>query len=43
MVSEWMKNENIIEYIKHNDAQRMRLVRGVFCGDVTGTDEPCSL
>lgn len=28
MVSEWMENGNIIEYIKHNDAQRMQLVRG---------------
>ena len=28
MVSEWMTNGNIVDYIKHNDAQRIRLVWG---------------
>ena len=27
MVSEWMTNGNIAEYIKRNDCQRMQLVR----------------
>jgi len=27
MVSEWMENGNIAEYIKRNDCYRMRLVR----------------
>lgn len=28
MVSEWMTNGNILQYIDHNDSQRMQLVRG---------------
>ena len=30
MISEWMENENIMDYIRTNEANRIRLVRN-FC------------
>ena len=43
MVSEWMTNGNIAEYIKRNDAQRIQLVRESSSRRRTEADEPCSL
>ena len=42
MVSEWMPNGNIAEYIKWNDCQRMKLVRKSFSGWQIEADELCS-
>lgn len=42
MVSEWMANGNIIEYIKHNDSQRMRLVRESSSDDIRELMNPAA-